>query len=63
MAFAPADFVNEAWAELKKVTWLTKDQVVKSTIAVVVLVILVSIYISGVDFVLSIFLRAILGAR
>ena len=63
MAFAPVSFVNEAVAELKKVTWLTREQVVKSTMAVVMLVILVSIYISSVDFILSIFLRTVLGAR
>lgn len=57
----PTQFAREAWAELKKSTWLTRQQAVGSTIAVLILVVLVAVYISAVDFGLSIFMRALLG--
>ena len=57
----PAKFVNESYAELKKSTWLTRQQAVGSTVVVTVLVALMAVYISGIDFVLSVILGAILG--
>lgn len=51
-------FVKEAWAELKQVSWLTVPQVIASTWIVVVLVIVMAIYLGGVDVVIS----RILGA-
>ena len=46
-------FVREAWAELKKVAWLTVPQMIASTWIVIILVIIVAIYIGGVDFILT----------
>jgi len=56
-------FVKEAYGELLKVTWLTRKNVILSTWAVGIIVVLVAIYISLVDFGLSIFLSAVLGGR
>ena len=56
-------FVKEAYGELLKVTWLTRKNVILSTWAVGIIVILVAIYISIVDFGLNIFLKAMLGGR
>ena len=56
-------FVREAYGELLKVTWLTRKNVILSTWAVAIIVILVAIYISIVDFGLNIFLKAMLGGR
>lgn len=56
-------FLQEAYSELKQATWLTRDQAVDSTKAVVVLVALMALYVSGVDYVLSILVRAVLGGR
>ena len=56
-------FLKEVYAELAKVTWLTRQDVVRSTIAVSFVVILISIYISLVDFGLSIFVKSVLGGR
>jgi preprotein translocase SecE subunit len=47
------NFVKEAWAELKQVSWLSVPHMIASTWMVLILVILVSLYVSGVDFVLS----------
>ena len=57
----PAKFVNEAYVELKKSYWMPRPQAVGSTIVVLTLVTLVAIYISGVDFLLSVIMRALLG--
>ena len=57
----PAKFLNEAFAELKKSTWLTRQQAVGSTVVVLVLVTMVAVYISSVDFLLSVLMRALLG--
>ncbi|MBI4656999.1 MAG: preprotein translocase subunit SecE [Elusimicrobia bacterium] len=56
-------FLKEVYEELSKVTWLSRKDVVRSTIAVSVVVILVAIYITVVDFGLSIFIDNLLGGR
>lgn len=56
-------FIKEVYQELTKVTWLPKDAVIKSTIAVGVVVTIVAIYISLVDLGLSVFVKGMLGGR
>jgi preprotein translocase subunit SecE len=56
-------FFKEVYEELTKVTWLGKQDVIRSTIAVSFVVILVAIYVSMVDVGLQAALRAILGGR
>lgn len=56
-------FLKEAYSELKQSTWLTRDQAVDSTKAVVILVAIMSLYVAGVDFVLSNVIRVVLGGR
>jgi preprotein translocase subunit SecE len=46
-------FFRESWAELKQVAWLTVPQMVASTWMVIVLVIIMAMYVGGVDFLLS----------
>jgi preprotein translocase SecE subunit len=54
-------FLKEAYSELKQSTWLTRDQAIDSTKAVAILVAIMALYVSGVDYVLSILVRAVLG--
>jgi len=56
-------FLKEVYQELSKCTWLARKDVVRSTLAVSVVVILVAAYVSLVDFGLSIILGSILGGR
>ena len=56
-------FLKEVWEELGKVTWLPRQDVIRSTIGVSVVVILVAIYINVVDFGLTALLKSILGGR
>ena len=54
-------FLKEAVSELKQSTWLTRQQAIDSTKAIIVLVALMSLYVAGVDYVLSVLVRAVLG--
>ncbi|THB65332.1 MAG: preprotein translocase subunit SecE [Desulfovibrio sp.] len=44
------DFFNESKVEIKKVTWPTRKETITTCIAVVVLVIVVSLYLRVIDF-------------
>ncbi len=54
-------FLKEAVSELKQATWLTRQQAIDSSKAIVILVALMSLYVAGVDYVLSVLVRAVLG--
>lgn len=53
-------FLKECVSELKKVTWLSKKEVVASTIVLSLLVGLVAVYVGVLDFILSKILGTIL---
>ena len=59
--FNPIKFGNEAFIELKKSTWLTRQHAVGSTCVVLVIVAVVAAYISLVDYILTWFMRLLLG--
>ncbi len=61
MANPATVFIREAYNELKKATWMSKQQVIGSTIVVVILVCTMAVYVGAIDFVLSIMLGAFLG--
>jgi preprotein translocase subunit SecE len=46
-------FFKEAYAELRKVSWLSRKEVIASTVVVIILVIVVAIYVGITDFVLA----------
>ena len=54
-------FVKESKQELDKVAWPTREELVGSTIVVIVTTMILAAFIGSVDFVLSILLRLILG--
>ncbi|MBU2573410.1 MAG: preprotein translocase subunit SecE [Elusimicrobia bacterium] len=56
-------FLKEVYQELTKVSWLARRDVIRSTVAVSVVVIIVAIYISFVDFGLNIIIKSVLGGR
>ncbi len=57
----PIQFVKEVIAELKKVTWPTREETIKLTVMVIVISAVVGAFIGGLDIVLvkitSIFLK------
>ena len=55
------NFIREAKAELKKVTWPTRRQIWYWTIIVIVFTLCVSLYLGLIDFVLAWLFRTLLG--
>jgi len=54
-------FLKEVVAELRKVTWPTKEELIGSTIVTVVVSIVVAVFIGIVDRVLTIIIQMIFG--
>jgi len=54
-------FLSDAQAELKKVTWPTRKQAFASTAVVIIVVIIVSVFLSLVDLGLTKIIKIILG--
>jgi preprotein translocase subunit SecE len=48
-------YFTDSWEELKRVTWLTRAQMIASTWLVVFLVIIFSIYVFVVDKIIAFF--------
>jgi preprotein translocase subunit SecE len=53
-------FLREVRIELKKVTWPSRKQTMGSTVVVIILVIIISLFLGLVDFGLSSLMRAVL---
>lgn len=47
------DFIKESRAELKKVTWPNRKQLISSTVVVIIMVALVAVFLGVVDLVFS----------
>jgi preprotein translocase subunit SecE len=54
-----AQFLREVKTELKKVTWPTRKQTMGSTLVVIVLVMIISVFLGIVDMGLSTLVRAV----
>ncbi len=54
-------FLSEARAELKKVTWPSREQTMNATWVVIVMVIVASLFLGLVDFLLSTLVRYVLS--
>jgi preprotein translocase subunit SecE len=54
-------YLKETLAELKKMTWPSKDELVGSTIIVVVVSLIVAIFVGAVDRLLALLIRTIFG--
>ena len=49
----PARFFTEVKSELTKVTWPTKDQVIRLTGVVIIISVAVGLFVGGLDFVFT----------
>ena len=54
-------FVNEVKAEIKKVTWPGKDELIGTTIIVCVLVVVFAFILGAMDGISSFLIRTIIG--
>lgn len=57
------NFLKQSYGELRKSTWLSRQEVVQSTILVAIVVALVAAYVGVIDFGLTEVLGAIVGGR
>lgn len=46
-------YLRDVRGEMKKVTWPTRDDMIKTTVAVIVISLFFGIYLFGVDFIFS----------
>jgi preprotein translocase subunit SecE len=53
-------YFNESWSELKKVTWPTRETVIRLTLLVIAVSIVVGIYIAVLDRLFNSLLDAVL---
>ena len=53
-------FVKEAWAELQKVEWPNRAQVIQGTIVVIIACVIVGAFLYGADQALKPFVRTVL---
>jgi len=56
------EFVREARAELKKVEWPAKQEVINSTIVVLISLLIVSLGLGGMDLVLTFLIKLFVGS-
>ena len=57
------DYVNGVQLEMKKVTWLSKEEMLGSTMIVGVFAVFIAVFLFFVDFGLSEFVSKLLGGR
>jgi preprotein translocase subunit SecE len=55
-------FLKDVNAELRKVTWPTKEELIGSTIVTIVVSLIMSIFIGAVDRVLTLVIKTVFGA-
>jgi preprotein translocase subunit SecE len=55
------EFLEECWAELKKVHWPSRKEVQAATLVVVIGVLIVGLYLGAVDLLLTAAVRWVLG--
>ena len=46
----PAEFLKETRIEMKKVTWPTREEAVRYTIAIIIISLAVALFLGGLDF-------------
>ncbi len=58
---SPAKFIEEVGQETRKVTWPSRKETVTTTAMVFLMVVVVSVFLSGVDAAIAATLKALLG--
>lgn len=59
--FRPKEFISQVIKELKSVTWPTRENTISTSIVVVVVVGLITVYLGVVDFIVSKLARLLIG--
>ena len=58
---SPGEFIRQVKAETAKVVWPTRQDTIRSTGLIIVVVIIISILLAIIDFILASSVRALLG--
>ena len=58
-----SQYFNGVQVEMKKVTWLSKEEMLGSTVIVVVFSVMIALFLFFVDFGLSEFVSRIIGGK
>ena len=56
----PVSFLRETQEELKKVTWPSRDEVIRLTLVVIAVSVIVGVFVGGLDFVFTTLLQMII---
>ncbi len=51
MADKVTTFFKESYTELKKVTWLSRQEIIGSTVVIIILISILSIFVAIIDFI------------
>jgi preprotein translocase subunit SecE len=57
----PVTFLQETYAELKKVVWPSRNDIIRLTAIVIMLSVLMGLYIGGLDLLFSKMMELLLG--
>jgi preprotein translocase subunit SecE len=55
----PTIFAKEAVEEVKKVTWPTREEIIRLTVSVMIISAVIGIFLGGLDFLLTKLLEAV----
>jgi len=58
-----SQYINDVQVEMKKVTWLSKEEMLGSTLIVGVFTVMIALFLFFVDFGLSEFVSRIIGGK
>lgn len=50
---SPVTFLQQTQDELKKVTWLTQQEVIRLTVVIIIVSVIVGLFLGGLDFLLT----------
>lgn len=53
LSSGPISFFHEVYVELTKVTWPSREEVIKLTVIVITVSFIIGLYVGGLDFVLT----------
>lgn len=60
MAFSPATYLKNSWVELKKVTWPTRQEAIRSTGVVIVFSVIVALFLGVLDYLFTLGLNFVI---
>lgn len=55
----PVAFLQQVYAELTKVTWPTRAEVIRLTAVVIIISVIVGVFIGGLDFIFTSLLQVV----